>query len=122
MARLTAKIPGVQIVGHRSERLPNNIHFCVEGVEGEPMLLSLDAAGICASAGSACAAGSTEPSHVLRALGIGSDLARGALRLTLGRSTTSEALDYTLETLCATVRGLRGLSGPASGRSDIACP
>jgi len=114
MARLTARIPGVRIIGHRSERLPNNMHFCVEGVEGESMLLSLDAAGICASAGSACSAGSTEPSHVLRGLGIGSDLARGALRLTMGRSTTPEALDYTLEKLCAIVDDLRDLSGFAS--------
>jgi len=100
----------VQIIGHRSARLPNNIHFCVAGVDGEPMLLALDAAGICVSAGSACSAGSTEPSHVLRALGIDRDLARGALRLTMGRTTTAEILDYTLETLCAVIRDMRKLS------------
>ncbi|HLV79549.1 MAG TPA: cysteine desulfurase family protein [Chthonomonadaceae bacterium] len=108
-ARLEAEIPGTRIIGNRTQRLPNNIHFCVEGVEGEPMLLALDAAGICASAGSACSAGSTEPSHVLLALGLTRELARGALRLTLGRQTKAEALDYTLQTLAATVRDLRAL-------------
>lgn len=92
------------------ERLPNNIHICVQGVEGEPMLLALDAAGICASAGSACTAGSTEPSHVLRAIGIGRNLARGALRFTLGRSTTVEMLAYTRDCLTTIVRDLRGLA------------
>ena len=115
LARLEAEIPGVQIIGSRTERLPNNIHFCVEGVEGEPMLLALDAAGICASAGSACSAGSTEPSHVLLALGISRELARGALRLTMGRQTTMEALDYTLELLAAIVQDLRAL-GQFRGR------
>jgi cysteine desulfurase len=110
IARIEATIPGVQIIGHRSARLPNNIHFCVTGVDGEPLLLALDAAGICASAGSACSAGSTEPSHVLRALGIDRDLARGALRLTLGRTTTAETLDYTFETLYGAVRDLRKLT------------
>ncbi len=108
--RLIATLPGVTITGSRTDRLPDNIHFCVEGVEGEPMLLALDAAGICASAGSACSSGSTEPSHVLRALGLPEGLARGALRLTLGRATTWEALDYTLETLRSLVRDLRGLA------------
>jgi cysteine desulfurase len=116
LARLTREIPGVQITGHPTERLPNNIHICVTGIEGEPLLLALDAAGICASAGSACSAGSTEPSHVLRALGIRREQARGALRLTLGRATTAEALDYTLETLCAAVSGLRGLAAQSAQR------
>jgi cysteine desulfurase len=119
-ARLAAEIPGVRISGHPSDRLPNNIHFCVEGVDGEPLLLSLDAAGICASAGSACSAGSTAPSHVLQSLGIGRDLARGALRLTMGLDSTRESLDYTLETLCATIRDLRGLSRRSSGPPQIA--
>jgi len=112
LTRLEAEIPGARIFGSRTERLPNNIHFCVEGVEGESMLLALDAAGICASAGSACSAGSTEPSHVLLALGVSRELARGALRLTMGRQTTAESLDYTLETLAAIVCDLRALGRP----------
>jgi cysteine desulfurase len=110
-ANLQTAIPGVRINGSRDERLPNNLHFCIEGVEGEPMLLALDAVGVCASAGSACTAGSTEPSHVLLAIGVPRETARGALRLTLGRATTAAVLDYTLERLVEIVRDLRGLSG-----------
>jgi len=109
-ARLVAEVPDVHIMGHRLARLPGHIHFCVDGIEGEPLLLALDAAGICCSAGSACAAGSTEPSHVLLALGVDRGLARGALRLTMGRATNCEALDYTLDTVCSVVRSLRLLS------------
>jgi cysteine desulfurase len=116
LARLAAALPGVHILGSRTERLPNNIHFCVEGVEGEPLLLALDAAGICAAAGSACTSGSTAPSHVLIALGVPEARARGALRLSLGQGTTWEALDYTLETLCGIVGDLRALTGGAAGR------
>ena len=107
---LQAHLPGVHIMGSRTERLPNNIHLCVEGVEGEPLLLALDMAGICASAGSACSAGSTEPSHVLLAIGVSRELARGALRLSLGRETTEVALDYTLQTLARIVHDLRALA------------
>ena len=109
--RLTATIPGVRICGSRADRMPNNIHFCLEGVQGEPVLLALDAAGICASAGSACSAGSTEPSHVLKAICVPREQARGALRLTMGGSTDQTALEYTLETLSRTVHELRLLSG-----------
>ena len=91
-------------------RLPNNAHFCFEGVEGESLLLALDMAGICASAGSACSAGSTEPSHVLLAMGCSVERARGALRLTLGRTSTAESVDYTVERLGEIVRDLRTLS------------
>ena len=75
------------------------------------MLLSLDAAGICAAAGSACSSGSGEPSHVLKAIGISDALAQGALRLTLGKSTDKCALEYTIEVLSRTVSDLRKLSG-----------
>jgi cysteine desulfurase len=110
-----AKLSGPRIAKGKSEtlRLPNNAHFCFEGVEGESLLLALDTAGICASAGSACSAGSTEPSHVLLAMGFSVERARGALRLTLGRSTTPEAVDYTVETLAKIVKELRGLSATA---------
>lgn len=116
MAELLQAIPGVHIMGSREHRLPHNIHFCVEGVEGEPLLLALDARGICASAGSACSAGSTEPSHVLTAIGIPRELGRGALRLTLGRSTTREGLKYTLDTLKEVARDLRALTASGSLR------
>lgn len=114
--RLTAALPGIRICGSRTHRMPNNVHFCIEGVQGEPVLLALDAAGICASAGSACSAGSTEPSHVLKAICVPREQARGALRLTLGESTDQAALDYALETLVRVVRELRQLSGSVERR------
>lgn len=107
---LRARISGVHITGSRSHRMANNIHFCVDGVDGEPMLLSLDMAGICGSAGSACTTGSVEPSHVLTAIGLPRTLARGALRLTMGRSTTWAELETTLEALESAITGLRRLS------------
>ncbi len=109
--RLTALLPDVRICGSRTHRMPNNIHFCLQGVQGEPVLLALDAAGICASAGSACSAGSNEPSHVLKAIGVPREQARGALRLTMGPSTDRAALEYALETLKRAVEDLRRLTG-----------
>ncbi len=109
IAVLESRIDGLRVIGSRAHRLPMNVHVCIEGVQGESLLLALDAAGICASAGSACAAGSTDPSHVLKALGIDRELARGALRLTLGRSTSHEELVYAVESLAGAVEGLRRL-------------
>jgi cysteine desulfurase len=105
------QITDVQLSGSRAHRLSNNAHFCFRGIEGEPMLLSLDLAGVYASAGSACTTGSTEPSHVLLAMGIPVEVARGALRLTLGRSTRVEAVDYVVNALCEIVHELRILTG-----------
>jgi cysteine desulfurase len=113
--RLIAGIEGgvdrAWLMGPRKSRLANNAHFCFDGVEGESLLLALDQAGIYASAGSACTTGSVEPSHVLIAMGVTVERARGALRLTLGRSTTEEAVDYTVEHLGRIVRDLRALAG-----------
>lgn len=107
IAEIEQTLPEAVLTGHRTERLPHNIHLCFEGIEGESLLLGLDAEGICASAGAACSAGSKEPSHVLRALGVPPTRIRGALRLSLGRSTTEEALNYTLQVLRRTVERLR---------------
>jgi cysteine desulfurase len=111
---VTSCIDNVRINGSRTRRLPNNVHFCFGGVEGESMLLALDMAGICASAGSACTAGSTEPSHVLLAMGLPVESARGALRLTLGKSTTEEQVDYVCERLRDIVQNLRSLSSKSA--------
>jgi cysteine desulfurase len=108
--QICARVDGARIIGSRRDRLPMNVHLCIEGVQGESVLLALDAAGICASAGSACTAGSTEPSHVLKAMGISRELARGALRLTLGKGTDRSAIDYTVDVLAAAVEDLRRLS------------
>ena len=109
IAAIESRIDGVRVIGSRSCRLPMNVHVCIERVQGESVLLALDAAGICASAGSACAAGSTDPSHVLKALGIDRDLARGALRLTLGKATYAEELEYAVDVLAGAVEDLRRL-------------
>jgi cysteine desulfurase len=101
------RIPDVHYMGHPTERLPNNASFCIEGIEAETLLLKLDMRGIGASSGAACASGSTEPSHVLRALRVPRDLAEGSLRLTLGIDNTAEDIDYTLEVLQSCVDELR---------------
>ena len=102
-------IPGTRLNGHSDQRLPNNINFSFEGVEGEPILLGLDMAGIAASSGSACSSGSLEPSHVLLALGQSAELARGSLRITLGKENTQEEVEYLIATLVDLVGQLRQL-------------
>jgi cysteine desulfurase len=102
-------IPGSHLTGHPTERLPNNASFCFEGVEGESILLSLDLLGIAASTGSACTSGSVDPSHVLMAMGIPSELARGSLRLTLGKENTDAEVDTVLTVLPGIIEKLRGL-------------
>ena len=104
---VTAAIPGSQLNGHHGQRLPNNANFSFEGVEGEAILLGLDMAGIAASSGSACSSGSLEPSHVLLALGQSAELARGSLRITLGKENTEAEVDYLLKVLVDLVAQLR---------------
>ncbi len=101
------RIPSVHLNGHPTVRLSNNVNISFEQVEGEPILLGLDMAGIAASSGSACSSGSLEPSHVLLALGQSADLARGSLRVTLGRDNTEEEVDYLVSVLVDLVRRLR---------------
>lgn len=103
------RIPGSCLNGHPSQRLPNNANFSFTGVEGEPILLGLDMAGIAASSGSACSSGSLEPSHVLLALGQSAEISRGSLRLTLGRNNTEEEVEYLLGVLVDLVQRLRQL-------------
>lgn len=91
-------------------RLPGNVHFCFEGIDGESLLIMLDNQGICASAGSACTSGSLDPSHVLSAIGRSTFLARGALRLTLSEDNTAEDVDYLLKVIPETVEKLRKMS------------
>ncbi len=106
---IESRLQGVHLSGSQMSRVPGNVHLCIEGLEGEPILLALDAAGICASAGSACSAGSTEPSHVLKSMGVSRDLARGAIRITMGRKTTIEDVMKTANVLIQAVTDLRKL-------------
>ena len=109
VAEVLDRVPGSRLNGHSTRRLPNNANFSFPGVEGEPILLGLDMAGIAASSGSACSSGSLEPSHVLLALGQSAEVARGSLRLTLGKDNTQEQVDYLIEVLVDLVKRLREL-------------
>lgn len=102
------QIPGSTLNGDRIRRLPGNAHFSFDGVDGESLLLNLDMHGIAASAGSACSAGSVEPSYVLLAMGVDREQAKSAVRLTLGRHTMPEDIDYVVGTLKTLVEKLRG--------------
>lgn len=103
-------IPDAYLTGHRTLRMPNSASFVFAGVEGEAILLQLDLAGIAASSGSACTSGEDAPSHVLTAMGIEAALARGSLRLTLGRENTAEDVDYVLAVLPEILQKLRAIS------------
>ena len=103
-------IPNVRLNGHRTHRLPENVNLCFEFIEGESLLLNLDMQGVAASSGSACTSGSLEPSHVLLALGLPHEIAHGSLRLTLGKGTTQEDVDKTIEVLPGIVHRLRQMS------------
>ncbi len=104
------KIPHSALNGDRTKRLPGNVSFCFEGIEGESLLLLLDAKGICASSGSACTSGSLDPSHVLLAIGRPHEVAHGSLRLTLSEENTQEEVDYIIEETAKVVKYLRDLS------------
>ena len=104
------KIPGTILTGHPSKRLPDIASFCFKGVEGEAILLRLDAEGIAASSGSACTSGSLEPSHVLLAMGIPPEIAHGSIRFSLGRETTEEDINYVLEKLPKIIKQLREMA------------
>ena len=109
--RILGEIPDVTFDGPEIgslKRLPSNMHFCFKDVSGDSLLIMLDMNGICASSGSACAAGSIDPSHVLLAIGRGKDEAKGALRLSIDKDLTKEDADYAIDALKAAVARLRG--------------
>ena len=109
------KIEDVKLNGHPEKRLPNNCHIILKYVEGESMLLKLDAIGIEVATGSACSSGSLEPSHVLLSIGITPEDAHGSLRLTIGRLTTEQDIDYVGEHLPKIVDDLRRMSPIGKG-------
>ncbi len=105
-----SKIPHCALNGDPVNRLPGNVSFCFEGIEGESLLLLLDAKGICASSGSACTSGSLDPSHVLLAIGRVHDVAHGSLRLSLSHYNTDEEIDHILAAVPEVVQLLRSMS------------
>ena len=104
------RIPDVELNGHPTLRLPNILNMSFVGVEGESLLMALDTQGIAVSTGSACTAGSTDPSHVLQAMGVPRDRAQGSLRFSLGRENYAEQIAYVIDTLAKVVERLRELS------------
>jgi len=108
--RILKSVPYSRLNGHPSKRLPGNVNITFEFIEGEGMLLLLDARGISASSGSACTSGSLDPSHVLMAMGIPHELAHGSLRLTFGKHTTKEDLDKLIDVLPPIIERLRSMS------------
>ena len=105
-----SEIPHSALNGDAEKRLPGNVNFCFEGIEGESLLLLLDEKGISASSGSACTSGSLDPSHVLLAIGRIHDVAHGSLRLSLGRENTPEDVEYIIPAVKDVVTYLRGFS------------
>ena len=104
------KIERSRLNGDRYNRLPGNVSICFEGVEGESLLLYLDAMGVCASSGSACTSGSLDPSHVLLAIGLKHEVAHGSLRLSFSDGNTAEDAKYIVEVLPAIIDRLRVMS------------
>lgn len=110
ISEIEKKIPYCRLNGHRTKRLPNNVNFSFEFIEGESLLIMLDMKGICASSGSACTSGSLDPSHVLLAIGLPHEIAHGSLRLTISEETTREEVDFTVDAVAGIVEKLRAMS------------
>jgi hypothetical protein len=124
LTELPRRIPGVHVTGPKDpgRRAPHIASFCIEGVEGEAVLMALDLEGIAASSGSACTSGSLEPSHVLKAMGVPDELARGSLRLSVGKDNTHQDIERVLEVLPGIVERLRALSPLRRERRPAAVP
>ena len=108
--QIEQKIPYIKVNGDRIKRLPGNSNISFKFIDGETLLLKLDAVGICASSGSACNTGETQPSHVLIAIGLEDELANGTLRITFGYENTKEEVDYLVDNLIKIVQDLRNMS------------
>ena len=108
--KIEAEIPYCRLNGHRQLRLPNNVNFSFQFIEGESLLIMLDMEGICASSGSACTSGSLDPSHVLLAIGLPHEIAHGSLRMTISEETTKEDVDFVVEKIKEIVARLRSMS------------
>ena len=108
--KIETEIPYCRLNGHRTLRLPNNVNFSFQFIEGESLLIMLDMEGICASSGSACTSGSLDPSHVLLAIGLPHEIAHGSLRLTISEETTKEDVDFVVEKIKEIVARMRSMS------------
>jgi cysteine desulfurase len=113
IAGVRARVPDAILTGHPTDRLPNNASFCIPGTEGESLIVALDLEGFAVSSGSACTSGETEPSQVLLALGLDPQVAKGSLRVTVGRSTSEEQVDRFVDALSRVVARLRNSAAVA---------
>ena len=107
---ITENIDYIKLNGHPTKRLPGNVNISFQFIEGEALLLSLDMVGICGSSGSACTSGSLDPSHVLLTIGLPHEIAHGSLRLSLGRFTKEEDIEYVIQELPKIISRLRDMS------------
>ena len=114
---ISDSIPDVKFIGHQEDCVLTTVNVSFEGAEGEAILLYLDLEGIAVSTGSACASGSLDPSHVLLAMGLPAELAHGSIRISMGRSTTREDIEYTVEKLTAVIKRIRQMSTVYRGRN-----
>lgn len=119
LQEIMAQIPHTKLNGHPTQRMPGNVNFSFQYVEGESLLLNLDLKGIAASSGSACTSGSLDPSHVLLAMGMSHEIAHGSLRISLGRGNTQEEVEYFLQILPEIVQRLRDMSPLYGASADI---
>ena len=110
ISRIYKEVPYVRLNGDHQRRLPNNVNFSFQFIEGESLLIMLDMAGICGSSGSACTSGSLDPSHVLLAIGLPHEIAHGSLRLTIGEENTEEEINYVVDKIKEIVGRLRAMS------------
>lgn len=110
LEKVNEKIPYVHLNGHPQQKVQNIVNLAFEMVEAESILMLLDLDGISVSTGSACASGSTETSHVLKAIGLDEDLARGSIRFSFGKAITKAKIDYVVERLALAVEKLRSIS------------
>ncbi len=110
ISRIREKVPYCRLNGHPTLRLPNNVNFSFQFIEGESLLIMLDMEGICASSGSACTSGSLDPSHVLLAIGLPHEIAHGSLRLTLNEEIMEQDVDFVVEKIAQIVEKLRNMS------------
>ena len=108
--RIKKEIPYCRLNGDEKKRLPNNVNFSFQFIEGESLLIMLDMKGICASSGSACTSGSLDPSHVLLAIGLAHETAHGSLRLTVSEENTMEEMDRTVDCIKEIIERLRAMS------------
>ncbi len=108
------RYPEISVFAKHAERLPNTVQLAIAGIDGETLLMQLDRAGIAVSSGSACSSGKTGPSHVLMAMGVDAELARGAIRISFGRDTTESDIELLLATLGQQVKWIQK-AGQAAG-------